>query len=50
MGLSRHEVNLRRLLAKCELMVKNHQKDDDRFGKYITSLEDMLQEVRGTYE
>ncbi|CAH0551489.1 unnamed protein product [Brassicogethes aeneus] len=50
MGLSRQEVNLRRLLAKCELMVKNNQKEDERFGKYVNSLEDMLQEVRSTYE
>ncbi|XP_018567973.1 vesicle transport protein USE1 [Anoplophora glabripennis] len=45
MGLSRQEVNLRRLLAKCELMCKN-QKEDDRFEKYIETLEDMLQEVK----
>lgn len=42
MGLSRLEVNLRRLLVKCELMVKNNQKDDQRFPKYIVSLTDML--------
>lgn len=45
MELSRQEVNLRRLLAKCELMCKN-QKEDDRFEKYIETLEDMLQEVK----
>ncbi|GLV43444.1 Unconventional SNARE in the ER 1 [Carabus blaptoides fortunei] len=42
MGLSRLEVNLRRLLVKCEFMVKNNQKDDQRFPKYIISLTDML--------
>ncbi|CAH1365671.1 vesicle transport protein USE1 [Tenebrio molitor] len=46
MGLSRQEVNLRRLLAKCELMCKNKQKDDERMPKYVESLEDMYQEVK----
>lgn len=45
MGLSRQEVNLRRLLAKCELMCKT-KKEDDRMEKYVESLEDMLQEVK----
>ncbi|KAJ8924330.1 hypothetical protein NQ315_007126 [Exocentrus adspersus] len=45
MALSRQEVNLRRLLAKCELMCKN-KKEDERFEKYIDTLEDMLQEVK----
>ncbi|RZC37977.1 vesicle transport protein USE1, partial [Asbolus verrucosus] len=45
MGLSRQEVNLRRLLAKCELMCKNKQKDDERMPKYIESLEDMFQDL-----
>lgn len=44
-GLSRQEINLRRLLAKCELMCKN-QKDDERFQKYVNTLEDMLQDVK----
>ncbi|GJQ66285.1 putative membrane fusion protein Use1 [Trypoxylus dichotomus] len=46
MGLSRQEVNLRRLLAKCELLVKNNQKDDERFPKYLNSLEDMIKEIK----
>lgn len=46
MGLSRQEVNLRRLLAKCELMCKNKQKDDERMPKYVESLEDMFHEVK----
>lgn len=45
MGLSRQEVNLRRLLAKCELMCKS-KKEDDRMEKYVGTLEDMLQEVK----
>lgn len=45
MGLSRHEINLRRLLARCELMCKN-QKDDERFEKYVDTLEDMVQEIK----
>ncbi|ERL95495.1 vesicle transport protein USE1 [Dendroctonus ponderosae] len=44
-GLSRQEINLRRLLAKCELMSKN-PKPDERFEKYIATLEDMVQEVK----
>ncbi|XP_044265607.1 vesicle transport protein USE1-like isoform X1 [Tribolium madens] len=48
MGLSRQEVNLLRLLAKCELMCKSKQKDDDRMPKYVESLEDMYQEVKKT--
>lgn len=45
MGLSRQEVNLRRLLAKCEIMCKT-KKEDDKMEKYIETLEDMLQEVK----
>ncbi|CAH1965428.1 unnamed protein product [Acanthoscelides obtectus] len=45
MGLSRQEVNLRRLLAKCELMCKN-RKEDDKIEKYVDTLEDMFHEVR----
>ncbi|KAK9680471.1 Membrane fusion protein Use1 [Popillia japonica] len=46
MGLSRQEVNLRRLLAKCELLIKNNQKEDERFPKYINSLEEMIKEIK----
>ncbi|KAK9871633.1 hypothetical protein WA026_013013 [Henosepilachna vigintioctopunctata] len=49
MSLSRQEINLRRLLAKCELLIKTH-KNDERFPKYITSLEDMLLEVKKLIE
>nr|CAI5845103.1 unnamed protein product [Callosobruchus analis] len=45
MGLSRQEVNLRRLLAKCELMCKN-RKEDDKIEKYVDTLEDIFHEVR----
>ncbi|VEN56555.1 unnamed protein product [Callosobruchus maculatus] len=45
MGLSRQEVNLRRLLAKCELMSKN-RKEDDKIEKYVETLEDMFHEVK----
>ncbi|XP_017775470.1 PREDICTED: vesicle transport protein USE1 [Nicrophorus vespilloides] len=44
MGLTRQEVNLRRLLLKCELMISSNQKDD-RFPKYVNSLEDMLKDM-----
>lgn len=45
MGLSRLEVNLRRLLAKCELMIKNKQLEDERFPKYVESLSNMVFEL-----
>lgn len=46
MDLSRQEVNLRRLLAKCELLIKNNQKGDERFPKYIKSLQQMVTEIK----
>ncbi|XP_023024644.2 vesicle transport protein Use1 [Leptinotarsa decemlineata] len=49
MHLSRQEINLRRLLAKCELMCKS-RKEDDRIEKYVETLEDMLQEVKNLTE
>ncbi|XP_018333624.1 vesicle transport protein USE1 isoform X2 [Agrilus planipennis] len=45
MVLSRTETNLRRLLAKCDLMVKTNQKGDERFPKYLDSLENMLKQL-----
>lgn len=48
MGLSRIEINFRRLLNKCELMVKTKQKDDDRFPKYVESLDRLLKELETT--
>lgn len=45
MVLSRLEINFRRLLAKCELMVKNRQKNDERFPKFIESLLNMVSEL-----
>lgn len=47
--LSRQEINLRRLLAKCEVLSKDH-KSDEKFGKYIISLEEMLLEVKKLIE
>lgn len=44
MSLSRTEINLRRLLTKCELMTKGSQ-NDSRFPKYIESLEGMVKEL-----
>lgn len=49
MGLSRQEVNLRRALAKCELMLKSNQKDD-KLEKIVESLEDMLHDVKKNSE
>lgn len=46
MGLSRLEVNLRRLLIKCELLLKNQEQKD--FRKYLTSLDDMLRDLKQT--
>ncbi|XP_031346773.1 vesicle transport protein USE1 isoform X2 [Photinus pyralis] len=48
MALSRNEINLRRLLNKCELMVKSKQKKDERFPQYIQSLEEMWKTLQGT--
>jgi len=48
MGLSRTEINLRRLLSKCELLIKSKQKDDERFPQYIESLEGMLKILETT--
>lgn len=48
MGLSRLEVNLRRLLIKCELLLKNQEQKD--FRKYLTSLDDMLRDLKQTAE
>lgn len=46
MAISRTEVNIRRLIAKCELMVKDKgNKNEDRLEKYIDSLDDMLIEL-----
>ncbi|XP_044757090.1 vesicle transport protein USE1 [Coccinella septempunctata] len=47
--LSRQEINLRRLLAKCELLSKGDRKDEI-LSKYITSLELMLVEVKKLIE
>lgn len=46
MGLSRLEVNLRRLLVKCELLLKNKEQKD--FPKYLSSLDDMLRDLKQT--
>lgn len=46
MALSRQEVNLRRLLAKCELMCKSKDKYMDKFPQYIQTLDNMLEEVK----
>lgn len=44
---SRHEVNLRRLLAKCELILKSKNgRDDERFPKYVLSADEILNEVK----
>ncbi|XP_060536161.1 vesicle transport protein USE1 [Cylas formicarius] len=43
MVLSRQEINVRRLLARCELMCKSKE---DHLEKYLESLEDMLQGLR----
>ncbi|KAF5291370.1 hypothetical protein FQA39_LY03521 [Lamprigera yunnana] len=46
MGLSKSEINLRRLLGKCELMIKSNQRTDDRFPQYIHSLEEMWKSLQ----
>ncbi|KAJ8977303.1 hypothetical protein NQ317_009321 [Molorchus minor] len=49
MGLSRQEINLRRLLERCEHMCKSN-KDKEHFPKYVNTLEGMLQEVKNITE
>lgn len=44
MTLARQEINLRRLLARAELMFKQNQ-NDDKFIKYMDSLDDMLKHL-----
>lgn len=46
MSLSRQEVNLRRLLAKCELMCKSKEKYVEKFPQYIETLDNMLEELK----
>ncbi|KAF2896133.1 hypothetical protein ILUMI_10046 [Ignelater luminosus] len=48
MGLSRMEINFRRLLNKCEVMLKTKQKDDDRLPRYVESLGNMLKDLEDT--
>ncbi|CAG9766305.1 unnamed protein product [Ceutorhynchus assimilis] len=48
-GLPRQEINLRRLLTKCELMCKT-QKDDERLEKYVNTLEEMVQDIKKNAE
>lgn len=44
MGMPRTEVNLRRLIARCELMAKNNDKSE-KLDKYLDSLDEMLIEL-----
>lgn len=46
MSLLRQEINLRRLLAKCELMCKSKEKYVEKFPQYIETLDNMLEEVK----
>lgn len=48
MGLSRMEINFRRLLNKCEVMLKTKQKNDDRLPQYVESLDNMLKDLEDT--
>ncbi|KAK4884734.1 hypothetical protein RN001_001005 [Aquatica leii] len=48
MGLTKAEINLRRLLGKCELMIKSKQRNDERFPTYIQSLEEMWKSLQTT--
>ncbi|KAF5269804.1 hypothetical protein FQR65_LT05850 [Abscondita terminalis] len=48
MGLTKTEINLRRLLGKCELMIKSKQRSDERFPTYIQSLEELWKSLQNT--
>lgn len=50
MGLSRQEVNLRRLLAKSELLAKGKDRDEERLAKSVKTLEEMLRDVAESAE
>ncbi|XP_022198102.1 vesicle transport protein USE1 [Nilaparvata lugens] len=45
MGMSRLEINVRRLLAKCELMAKEESERDWRLEKFINDADIMIQEL-----
>ncbi|XP_066590122.1 vesicle transport protein USE1 [Prorops nasuta] len=44
--MSRLEVNIRRLLTKCELIAKDDPQKDWKLEKYVLALDDMLKELQ----
>lgn len=44
--MSRLEINVRRLLTRCELMAKDDQQTDWRLEKYILALDDLVKELQ----
>lgn len=44
--LSREEINIRRLLARCELMAKDDPHKDWKLEKYILALDDMIKQLQ----
>ncbi|PSN44733.1 hypothetical protein C0J52_20350 [Blattella germanica] len=46
MGMSRLEINLRRLLSQCENMAKEDPQKDWRLEKYIVTLDEMVTDLQ----
>ncbi|XP_053971659.1 vesicle transport protein USE1 [Hylaeus volcanicus] len=44
--MSREEINVRRLLARCELMAKDDPHKDWKLEKYILALDDMIKQLQ----
>lgn len=44
--MSREEINVRRLLTKCELMAKDDSQKDWKLEKYILALDDMIKQLQ----
>ena len=44
--MSREEINIRRLLARCELMAKDDPHKDWKLEKYILALDDMIKQLQ----
>nr|XP_012144935.1 PREDICTED: vesicle transport protein USE1 [Megachile rotundata] len=44
--MSREEINIRRLLTRCELMAKDDPHKDWKLEKYIFALDDMIKELQ----
>lgn len=46
MALPLQEINLRRLLAKCELLCKSKQNNEEKMPQYVSSLDKIYKELK----